>query len=56
MHPGMYQFLTREKLEAELARKEQQGFIKKVSESSEWVNYLVIPEKANDQIRLCIDA
>ena len=44
-----------EKLQTELDIQEQQGFIKKISEPTEWVNSLVIIEKVNGKIRLRID-
>ena len=42
-------------LKKELDRQVKLGFLAKVDEPTEWVNSLVIVEKANGQMRLCID-
>ena len=45
----------REDLKIELDRQVKLGFIAKQDQSTDWVNSLVITEKKNGQIRLCID-
>ena len=45
----------RPQLKRELDRQVSQGFLAKVIEPTDWVNSLVIVEKANGQMRLCID-
>ena len=45
----------RPELKRELDRQVKQGFLTKVTEPTDWVNSLVIVEKANGQMRLCID-
>ncbi|KAK2143360.1 hypothetical protein NP493_4554g00000 [Ridgeia piscesae] len=45
----------RPQLKKELDRQVKLGFLAKVDEPTEWVNSLVIVEKANGQMRLCID-
>ena len=41
--------------ELELERQVQLGFLAKVTEPTDWVNSLVIVEKSNGKMRLCID-
>ena len=45
----------RPKLKEELNRQEKLGFIAKVNKPTDWVNSLVIVEKQNGKMRLCID-
>ncbi|KAK2724822.1 hypothetical protein QYM36_001333 [Artemia franciscana] len=45
----------KDKLQKELSRMEKDGIIKKVTEPTEWVNSMVMIEKKNGFIRLCID-
>ena len=45
----------RPQLKRELDRQVSQGFLAKVIKPTDWVNSLVIVEKANGQMRLCID-
>ena len=45
----------REKLKKELNEMEESGVIIKVEEPTEWVNSLVVVEKPNGQLRLCLD-
>ena len=45
----------RTELKRELDRQVQQGFLAKVTEPTGWANSLVIVEKSNGQMRLCID-
>ena len=45
----------REDLKIELDRQVKLGFIAKQDQPTDWVNSLVITEKKNGQIRLCID-
>ena len=45
----------REQLKKELDRQVEVGFLAKVNEPTDWVNSLVIAEKSNGKMRLCID-
>lgn len=45
----------RDKLKKELGIMEKKGIIQRVTEPSEWVNPLVIAEKKNKQLRICLD-
>ena len=45
----------RPQLKKELDRQVKLGFLAKVDEPTEWVNSLVVVEKANGQMRLCIN-
>ena len=45
----------RPELKRELDRQVKNGFLSKVTEPTDWVNSLVIVEKSNGQMRLCID-
>ena len=45
----------RPELKKELERQVQQGILAKVDEPTDWVNSLVVVEKANGKMRLCID-
>ena len=48
-------FALREKLKSELDRLEKMGVIKRTEEPTDWVNALVIVEKPNGSLRLCLD-
>ena len=48
-------FALREKLKSELDRLETMGVIKRTEEPTDWVNALVIVEKPNGSLRLCLD-
>lgn len=43
------------RVKAELARMESDGVIRKASEPTDWVSNLVIVEKPNGKLRLCMD-
>ena len=43
------------KLKTELDRMEKLRVIEKVTEPTEWVNSLVIVEKSNGNVRVCLD-
>lgn len=45
----------RERLHNELNRMTELGIIKRIEEPTEWVNSLVIVEKKNGDLRLCLD-
>ncbi len=45
----------KDKLEKELTRLTELNIIRKIEEPTEWVNSLVIIEKANKDLRLCLD-
>lgn len=45
----------REKLKAELNRMEKMKVIAKIEEPTQWVNPIVIVEKSNGQLRICLD-
>ena len=45
----------KDKLQDELNRMERDGIIEKVTEPTEWVNSMVMIEKKNGTVRLCID-
>ena len=45
----------RAQLKKELDRQVEVGFLAKVNEPTDWVNSLVIAEKSNGKMRLCID-
>ena len=45
----------RPELKRELYRQVKNGFLSKVTEPTDWMNSLVIVEKSNGQMRLCID-
>ena len=48
-------FALRDKLKSELDRLEKMGVIKRTEEPTDWVNALVIVEKPNGSLRLCLD-
>ena len=45
----------RDKLKDELDKMERAGVIRKVEEPTEWVNLMVVVEKPNGQLRICLD-
>jgi len=45
----------KDKLQAELREMESQDIIAKVTQPTDWVNSLVIREKENGRLRLCLD-
>ena len=45
----------KDKLQAELCEMESQDIIAKVTQPTDWVNSLVIREKENGRLRLCLD-
>ncbi len=45
----------RQPLKAELQRMEQNGIIESVTKPTDWVNSLVIVQKPNGSLRLCLD-
>ena len=47
--------MLRKRLKEELDSMEKEGIIVKVEEPTEWVNSLVIVEKPNGDLRLCLD-
>lgn len=53
--PRKIPFALRDKLKVELDRMTKMGIIKSVSEPTEWVNSLVIVEKPNGSLRICLD-
>jgi len=42
-------------LKDHLAELEQEGFIEKVTQATDWVNAIVVNKKSNGKIRLCLD-
>ena len=56
MHPARrVPFALKQKLKAELNRMVSLGVIEKVDKPTDWVNSIVIVEKSNGDIRLCLD-
>ena len=45
----------KDKLQAELGEMENQGIIARITQPTDWVNSLVIREKENGRLRLCLD-
>ena len=45
----------RQKLKKELDNMEKTGVIRKVDEPTEWVNSMVVVEKPNGELRICLD-
>ena len=43
------------KLKKELDSMEKTGVIRKVDEPTEWVNLMVVVEKHNGELRICLD-
>lgn len=48
-------FALQDKLKEELDRMESLEVVKKIDEPTEWVNSLVIVEKKNGKLRICLD-
>ncbi|XP_053326251.1 uncharacterized protein K02A2.6-like [Spea bombifrons] len=48
-------FALQDQLKAELDRMESMGVIAKIDEPTEWVNSLVIVDKKNGKLRICLD-
>ncbi|CAB4019878.1 Hypothetical predicted protein, partial [Paramuricea clavata] len=48
-------FAIKDKFKDELCRIEKIGAITKVTEPSEWVNSIVVTEKKNGNLRICLD-
>ena len=42
-------------LKDHLAELEQEGFIEKVTQATDWMNAIVVNKKSNGKIRLCLD-
>ena len=56
VHPARrVPFALKEKLKAELNRMVSLGVIEKVDKPTDWVNSIVIVEKSNGDIRICLD-
>uniref|UniRef100_A0A1A8L2U7 Gypsy retrotransposon integrase-like protein 1 n=1 Tax=Nothobranchius pienaari TaxID=704102 RepID=A0A1A8L2U7_9TELE len=53
--PRRIPFTLRERLKQELDDMEKNGIIIKVKEPTEWVNGLVVAEKRNGNLRVCLD-
>ncbi|CAB4027042.1 Hypothetical predicted protein [Paramuricea clavata] len=53
--PRKVPYALRDKLKTELDRMENLGVIEKVVEPTEWVNSLVVVEKNNGKVRVCLD-
>ena len=53
--PRKIPFAMRDKIKAELDRMERLNIITKVIEPSEWVNSIVVTEKKNGSVRICLD-
>ena len=46
---------VQERLEEEISRLEAMGVIEKISQPTDWVSGMVVAEKRNGKLRLCID-
>jgi len=46
---------VKEKLKEELSRLTELGIISKMNEPTSWVNKIVMVEKPNGSIRICLD-
>ncbi|XP_028415809.1 uncharacterized protein K02A2.6-like [Dendronephthya gigantea] len=55
MAPRRVPIAVKEKLKAELDRLEMMGVLTKQEAPTKWVSSLVVTEKANGQVRVCID-
>ena len=53
--PRKVPFTLLPKLKKELERMEQLGAIEKVDQPTEWVNSIVIVEKEDGSLRICLD-
>ena len=53
--PRRVPLALRDRLRKELERMEEQDVIEKVTEPTDWVNSLVVVEKPNGKLRICLD-
>ena len=53
--PRKVPFALKDRLKKELDRMENMGIIEKVEKSTDWVNALVLVEKPNGKLRVCLD-
>ena len=53
--PRRVPYALKDKVKEELDKMEKLGVIEKVTEPTDWVNSLVIAEKPNGKLRLCLD-
>ncbi|CAB4018481.1 Hypothetical predicted protein [Paramuricea clavata] len=53
--PRKVPFALKDRLKKELDRMESMGIIEKVEKSTDWVNALVLVEKPNGKLRVCLD-
>jgi hypothetical protein len=53
--PRKVPYALRDKLKTEIERMENLGVIENVVEPTEWVNSLVVVEKNNGKVRVCLD-
>ena len=53
--PRRVPFALRDRLKSELDKEESLGVIVKVDEPTDWVNYIMIVEKKNGSLRICLD-
>ena len=53
--PRKVPYAMRSKVKAELERMESMNVIEKVTEPTDWVNSIVVVEKPNKTVRICID-
>ena len=53
--PRKIPFTQKEKVKEELDGMEKLGVIRKAEEPTEWVSFLVVVEKPNDKVQLCLD-
>ena len=53
--PRRFPHAIRDRLHDELTEMENSGIIAKVTEPTEWVNSLVVIEKPNKKLRICLD-
>ena len=53
--PRRVPLALQDKLRSELDQMESQGIICKVTEPTEWVSSLVVVEKPNGKLRICLD-
>jgi hypothetical protein len=53
--PRKVPYALRDKLKTELDRAVELGVIEKVNEPTEWVHSLVVVEKSNGKVRVCLE-
>ena len=53
--PRKVPFALKDRLKNELDHMEKMGIIEKVEKSTDWVNALVVVEKPNGKLRICLD-